>query len=83
MGLLLEWIGGQHAAHIIARLWSPEVVNQAIRDRLIIAGKQVWARRMNKEPRRCLKCQCMGSNHLVECGKSTICGTCGKEHEVP
>jgi len=72
---------GQCTTHFITKLCSPKAANQAIRDRLIIEGKQVWARRMKKEPRRCLKCQSMGSNHLAaECNQTAVCRTCGKEH---
>src|SRR5882724_6429399 len=74
---------GQCTAHLITKLHSPQAVNQALRDRLIIKGKRVWARRMKKEPRRCLKCQSMGSNHLaVECDQTAVCGTCGQEHQT-
>ena len=74
---------GQCSAHLIAKLRSPEAANQAIRDGLIIAGKQVWARRMKKEPRRCLRCQTMGSGHLAaECDQPMTCGTCSKEHRT-
>jgi len=38
---------------------------------------------MKKEPRRCLKCQSMGSNHLAaECDQTAVCGTCGLEHRT-
>ena len=38
---------------------------------------------MKKEPRRCLKCQVKGANHLTaECNKPTACRTCGKEHRT-
>jgi hypothetical protein len=48
---------GQRSAHIIAKFTTTEAANKSIRDGLIIAGKQTWARRMKREPRRCLKCQ--------------------------
>jgi len=35
---------GQHTAHLITKLCSPEAANQALRDGLIIEGKCVWAR---------------------------------------
>src|SRR5882724_6299669 len=74
---------GQRTAHLITKLCSPEAANQALRDGLIIEGKRVWAGHMKKEPRRCLKCQSMASNHLAaECDQNTICGTCGKEHRT-
>src|SRR5882724_198543 len=74
---------GQQTAHLIARLKTPEDANRAIRNGLIIAGKRVWARRMRRELRRCLKCQVIGANHFVAgCSSQNVCGMCGKEHRT-
>ena len=55
-------------------------MNEA-KEELVIAGKRVWARRMQKEPRRCLRCQSLTAKHLaVECDQQVACGTCGKDH---
>jgi len=56
---------GQHMAHIITRFKTTTAENQAICNRLVIAGKRVWARHLWKEPRRCFKCQVLNANHLV------------------
>ena len=49
----------------------------------MIAGKQVWAMQMYREPRRCLKCQCLNTNHLeARCMCREMCGTCGGEHRM-
>src|SRR5882724_11796776 len=75
---------GQCTTHFITKLCSPEAANQAIRDRLIIEGKQVWARRMKKEPRICLKCQSMRSNHLAaECDQTAIAEPVARNTELP
>ena len=38
---------------------------------------------MCREPKRCLKCQVLGTNHLAAtCGCANTCGTCGKEHHT-
>jgi len=67
----------QQMAHLITRLKMPEDANWTIKNGLIMAGKGVWARRMRRDPRRCLKCQAIGANHFaVGCGSQNVCGTC-------
>jgi len=36
------------------------------RDGLVITGKRAWAIWMHSEPRRCLKCQTLNTNHLAD-----------------
>jgi len=50
--------------HLIAQLRTLEDANQAIREGLIIMGKHVCARKMKREPRRCLRCQKLGAGHF-------------------
>jgi len=58
-------------------------VNSAIKEGVVIAGKRVWARRMWKEPRRCLKCQSLTARHLAaDCNQQRACGTCGWDHHM-
>jgi len=74
-------VEGQKVAHLIVRFRNNEDTNLAIRDGLVIAGKRVWARRMRKEPWRCLKCQLVTERHLAaDCNQQATCGTCGKDH---
>jgi hypothetical protein len=74
---------GQRSAHIIAKFATTEAANQSIRDGLIIAGKRTWARRMKREPRRCLKCQKYNARHIAaECDSQDTCGTCGGGHRT-
>jgi hypothetical protein len=74
---------GQRSAHVIAKLATTEAANQSIRDGVIIAGKRVWARRMKRELRRCLKCQRYNTRHMAaDCGGLETCGTCGKGHRT-
>ena len=66
---------------MIAQFQTTDATNSTIHKGVIIAGKRMWARRLCKEPKRCLKCQSLGTNHLAAaCGSHNICGTCGKEH---
>ncbi|KIJ48541.1 hypothetical protein M422DRAFT_83769, partial [Sphaerobolus stellatus SS14] len=75
---------GQKVAHMIIRAMGAEAANQILRDGLVIRGKRVRARKMTKEPRRCLKCQKIDANHLAaNCDtEKDVCGTCGKEHRT-
>jgi hypothetical protein len=74
---------GQKSAHVIAKFANTEAANQSIRDGLIIAGKRTWARRMKREPRRCLKCQKYNARHVAaRCDSQDTCGTCGGEHRT-
>ncbi|KAF8482316.1 hypothetical protein JB92DRAFT_3268538, partial [Gautieria morchelliformis] len=74
---------GQESAHIIAKFATTEAANQGIRDGQIIAGKRTWARRMKREPHRCLKCQRYNARHIAaECNGQDTCGTCGMEHRT-
>jgi hypothetical protein len=41
---------GQRSPHTIAKFATTEAANRSIRDRLIIARKQTWSRRMKREP---------------------------------
>jgi len=73
----------QKAAHLIARFRTNKVANEAINEGLVIVGKRVWARQMQKEPRRCLRCQSLTAKHLaMECDQQAACRTCGKDHRA-
>ncbi|TDL19050.1 hypothetical protein BD410DRAFT_697962, partial [Rickenella mellea] len=74
----------QRTAHLIIALNSPESANQFLRDGAYIKGKKVWTRKLLQEPKRCLKCQRVGSDHLAnECkSEHDICGNCGDKHRT-
>ena len=74
---------GQHMAHLITHLSLVNAAYQVICNGMVIVGKKVWARQMCREPRRCLKCQCLNTNHLAaKCMHRETCGTCGGEHRM-
>jgi len=74
---------GQRMAHLIAHFTTLADVNKVIKDGIIIVGKRVWACRMKREPKRCLKCQALNSDHFsAECKGRDTCGTCGGEHHT-
>jgi len=65
--------------HLITCFKTNNAVNSAIKEGVVIAGKRVWARWMQKEPRRCLKCQSLTARHLAaKCNQQRTCGT--REH---
>ncbi|KAF8580747.1 hypothetical protein K439DRAFT_1308217, partial [Ramaria rubella] len=73
----------QRTTHLIARFSDIESANIAIRDGMVIVGRRCGARRLKKEPRRCLKCQEIDSRHLAaKCPNPEHGGTCGNEHRT-
>ena len=74
---------GQKSVHLIARFKMNSIANSAIKEGVVIAGNRVWARRMQKEPRRCLKCQSLTARHLAaKYNQQGACGTCGRDHRM-
>src|SRR5882724_4361192 len=72
---------GQKAAHLIAHFKTNTAADEAIKEGMVIVGKRVWARWMQKELRICLKCQLLTAKHLAaECNQQAPCNTCGKAH---
>jgi len=88
--LAMRWIKPVHrrtprqcTAHVIARFKMADAANHTIQDRVLIAGKRVWMRRLCKEARRCHKCQALGTNHLAaNCMQADSCSMCGGEHRT-
>jgi hypothetical protein len=80
----LHRLVNQWLAHLIVCGSSTNAANKAIRDGMIFSGKRVWARRLKKEPHRCLKCQKIDTKHMAAACQSIkeVCGTCGKEHKT-
>jgi len=74
---------GKCIAHIIARFKTTTATNQATCHGVVITGKRVWARWLQKELRRCLKCQVLNTNHLAaRCTQADRCDMCGGEHRT-
>ena len=75
---------GQIVGHAILGFTQLTGANAVIRGGLIIVGKRVWARKLLQEPRRCLKCQKMGTSHIAtECKQDKeTCGSCGNDHHT-
>ena len=66
---------------LVACFQMTEATNHTIRLGIVIAGKCTWVRQMQKEPRRCLKCQSLTARHLTtDCNHCVTCSTCSKEH---
>jgi len=71
----------QRVAHLIIKVKSIQAANQLLREGAIIAGARVFAKKLKRMPRRCLKCQKF-ANHLAAACTSVddICATCGAAH---
>ncbi|KNZ71334.1 hypothetical protein J132_00022, partial [Termitomyces sp. J132] len=74
----------QRVAHLVISCATDRGANEVIRHGLVIEGKRVNARKLDLEPRRCLKCQRYGRGHLAsECKQEAdMCGMCGKAHRT-
>ncbi|KIJ24350.1 hypothetical protein M422DRAFT_78014, partial [Sphaerobolus stellatus SS14] len=74
----------QRAAHMILFTTNPGAANRLMRDGVRIAQTLLWARKLFKEPSRCLKCQKMGTGHFASScpEKEECCGTCGAAHRT-
>ncbi|KAF5374638.1 hypothetical protein D9615_008935 [Tricholomella constricta] len=72
----------QKSAHLIVSCRTKETANRAIDKGLVIEGKRVAAKKLDQEPRRCLKCQFYGKGHIAqECKQiHETCGTCAGQH---
>ncbi|KIJ46448.1 hypothetical protein M422DRAFT_77832, partial [Sphaerobolus stellatus SS14] len=80
---------GQKVVHLILKVSEADAVNQILRDGMVICSKRVRARKMAKEPRRCLlspclKCQKVDTNHIAaNCqSEKDTCGTSRGEHKT-
>src|ERR1700753_4483222 len=62
---------------------SPEAANKAIRDGMSLYDRQFKTEMLEPDPRRCLKCQKFGVDHMAaNCPSMDVCGTCGGEHRT-
>ena len=59
---------GQRKAHLIVCFRALEDAIKAIKDSHIIVGKRVWANRMRREPKSCLKFQMLNIKHFAAAG---------------
>jgi hypothetical protein len=75
---------GQRTAHLIMGFQSRESANTAIENGIFVEGKKVYARKLLQEPKRCLKCQTMDTNHIAAECKSIhdVCARCGAQHKT-
>lgn len=74
----------QKVAHTIVGFATREAANQAIGQGLYIEGKHISVRKLLPEPKRCLKCQTMGTNHVAANCKSIhdVCANCAGHHRT-
>lgn len=74
----------QRTAHLIINCATPEVANVAINSGLHILGRQLEARKLRPDPRRCLKCQELTNDHIAASCSSlhNVCGNCSEHHRT-
>lgn len=74
----------QKVAHLVISCSTDRGANNIIRRGLVVEGKRVQARKMDHEPRRCLKCQKYGKGHLAEnCPQEKeTCSRCARDHKT-
>ena len=73
---------GQTLGHAIFGFSTREAANQAMVHGLYVEGKRVLARKLLPDPRRCTKCQVVGTSHLAaDCRfERDVCGRCSEDH---
>jgi hypothetical protein len=73
---------GQTTAHVIFEFRKPETANEAINRGMKICNKHISARKLQKDPVRCLRCQ--KYNHIrAECDEKTeTCANCAESHST-
>jgi hypothetical protein len=73
---------GQKTAHAIIGFSDRAMVNHAIENGVFVEGKHVGIRKLQQEPKRCLKCQEMGVTHVAANCKSLhdVCAQCRGLH---
>jgi hypothetical protein len=74
----------QKNAHAIFGFTTREVANHVIEHGIFVESKQVSVRKLNQEPKRCVKCQQVGGNHVAAECKSIhdTCARCGEMHKT-
>ncbi|KII88883.1 hypothetical protein PLICRDRAFT_82729, partial [Plicaturopsis crispa FD-325 SS-3] len=73
----------QRTAHLIVTFANPEAANHAMWAGLFIERKKVHARKLQQEPKRCLKCQSLAGHMAAECSLAhDVCGSCGGNHRT-
>jgi hypothetical protein len=75
---------GQRVAHAIFGFLTHDAANFAMTNGLYVEGKRVNLQKLLPEPRRCLKCQIVGANHIANDCPSThdTCARCAEHHRT-
>ncbi|KAK0232569.1 hypothetical protein IW262DRAFT_1499115, partial [Armillaria fumosa] len=72
---------GQREAHLVVGFDSREQANKAIREGIIIEGKELQARKELPDASRCVKCSILPRDHDAKtCPNATKCGRCAGGH---
>ncbi|KAJ7924089.1 hypothetical protein B0H13DRAFT_1602028, partial [Mycena leptocephala] len=85
-----RWLKPQHqcsstqrVAHLRVDFASSESANHAIDNGVFIQGKHHRVRKMEEEPRRCMKCQQYGGHLARDCkAPEDVCARCAANHRT-
>lgn len=76
-----NWSPNQMKAHVILILNSRYAANDLIKNGILIDRTRHKAKKLEKDPRRCFKCQLMGVGHTAAtCKAKEACSKCAKNH---
>jgi len=76
-----NWGTNQTKAHAIFSIKSRNEANDIITRGMLIDGSRHDARKLEEDPKRCFKCQIIGSGHTAAtCKSKEICANCAKGH---
>ena len=76
-----NWGTNQTKAHAIFSIKSRNDANDIINQGMLIDGSRHDARKLEEDPKRCFKCQIIGTGHnAANCKSNEICANCAKEH---
>ena len=76
-----NWGANQTKAHAVFSFRYGVDANNIINGGLLIDGSRHDARKLEEDPKRCFKCQIIGSGHTAAtCKSQEICSNCAKDH---
>ena len=73
---------GQQFTHLSLPVSTPEDANLLFRDGIYICSNKIYPRKMNQEPKQCMKCRKWG-HYVADClAEKDICRNCGEDHRT-
>jgi len=76
-----NWNPTQTKVHAVLAIKHRNEANNIISKGMLIDGARHDARKLEEDPKRCFKCQLVGTGHTATtCKSKEICANCAKEH---